>query len=247
MEDLNAYFRRINTQHVPTTDGIPDYYLLTVRMFRAAFPNGLPIDSADYTAACVFLDHEEYPHRAIAQILDFSFDLGYVDVLNALGFIEDNQARAREIARVEALLRPHGLDEWRREDEYGRPPDTFAASIRAIESDLGVRYPPSAAHLFSALSAIVGTSQHHGVFERGRLLASSAEVAAVQDDLGGRLIDGYLLPFLQVEQTQSPHVYGYDLADPMRNRIAVYSVHTIVHDWPNEEAFLHWIRSLKSA
>jgi hypothetical protein len=123
MEDRNAYFRRLNTQHVPTTDGIPNYYLSSVRMFRAAFPDGLPIDSPDYTAVCVFLDHEDYPHRAIAQILNFSFDLGYVDVLNSLGFIEDNEVRAREIARVEELLRPHGLEAWRSEDEYGRPPE----------------------------------------------------------------------------------------------------------------------------
>ena len=36
MEDRNAYFRRLNTQYVPTTNGIPDYYHSTVRMFRAA-------------------------------------------------------------------------------------------------------------------------------------------------------------------------------------------------------------------
>jgi hypothetical protein len=123
MKDRNAYFRRLNTQHVPTTDGIPNFYRSSVQMFRAAFPNGLAIDSPDYTAVCVFLDHEGYPHRAVAQILDFSFDLGYVDVLNALGFIEDNEVRTRETARVEELLRPHGLVEWRSEDEYGRPPD----------------------------------------------------------------------------------------------------------------------------
>jgi hypothetical protein len=122
MEDRNAYFRRLNTQNVPTTDGIPNWYLSAVRMFRAAFPNGLVIDSPDYTAVCVFLDHEGYPYRAIAQILDFSFDLGYVDVLNAMGVLEDN-VRAREIARIEELLLPHGLDAWRNEDEYGRPPE----------------------------------------------------------------------------------------------------------------------------
>jgi hypothetical protein len=123
MEDRNAYFRRVNTQHVPTTGGIPNYYLSSVRMFRAAFPAGLEIDSPDYTAVCVFLDYEDYPHRAIAQILDFSFALGYVDVLNALGFIEDDEVRAREIARVEELLRPHGLEAWRSEDEHGRSPE----------------------------------------------------------------------------------------------------------------------------
>jgi hypothetical protein len=123
VEDHNAYFRQINTQHVPTTDGIPNYYLSSVRMFRSAFPNGLQIDSPDYTAACAFLDHEGYPHRAIAQILDFSFGLGYVDVLNALGFIEDDKIRAREIGRIEELFGPRGLESWRSEDEYGRLPE----------------------------------------------------------------------------------------------------------------------------
>jgi hypothetical protein len=121
MEDQITFFRRLNTQHVRNTDGIPNFYLSSVKMFRAAFPNGLLIDSPDYTAVCVFLDHEDYPHRAIAQILDFSFDLDYVDVLNALGFIEDKEVRTREIARVEELLRPHGFEQWRSEDEYGGP------------------------------------------------------------------------------------------------------------------------------
>jgi hypothetical protein len=121
MEDPNAYFRRLNTEDVPTTDGIPNFYLSSVRMFRAAFPNGLLIDEPDYTAICVFLDNDEYPHRAIAQILDFSFGLGYVDVLNAMGFIEDAATRTREIARIEEVLRPHGLEAWRNEDEWGRP------------------------------------------------------------------------------------------------------------------------------
>jgi hypothetical protein len=121
-------------------------------------------------------------------------------------------------------------------------PAAFATTIRSIEAELGIRYPSSAAQLFSALSSIVGRPQHHGIFEHARLLVSSAAVAAVRNELGGRLIDGYLLPFLQVEQGQWPDVYGYDLADPTRNRIAVYSVHTIVHDWPNQDEFLNWIR-----
>jgi hypothetical protein len=70
------------------------------------------------------------------------------------------------------------------------------------------------------------------VFSSTRLLASSVDVAAVRDELGGRLIEEILLPFLQVEQGQSPEVYACDLADPTLNRIAVYRVHTIVHVCP---------------
>ncbi len=120
MEDRNAYFRRLNTERVPTTDGIPDYYLSTVRMFRATFPGGFAVDSPDYTAVCVFLNHEGYGYRQIAQILDFSFDLGYFTVLNVLGSIQDDVRRQAEIRRVEGLLEPHGLAGWRLEDEYGR-------------------------------------------------------------------------------------------------------------------------------
>jgi hypothetical protein len=114
----------MNTQYVPTTDGIPDFYLTPVRMFRAAFPSGLVIDSPDYAAVCAFLHHEGYGYRQIAQILDFTFELGYIDVLNALAFIEDAEIRAREIVRIEAALRPHGLVAWRSEDEYGQPRST---------------------------------------------------------------------------------------------------------------------------
>jgi hypothetical protein len=119
----------------------------------------------------------------------------------------------------------------------------FATALQGIEVELGVRYPSRAPELLSALSEIVGTSRHHGLFERGRLLITSADVAAEEFEVGGRLIEGYLLPFLRVEQGQPSHVYGYDLTDPARDRIAVYSVHTIVHDWPNQEAFLTWIKS----
>jgi hypothetical protein len=125
-------------------------------------------------------------------------------------------------------------------------PATFAAAIRAIEADLGLRYPSSAPELFLALSAIVGSSKLRGVFEQARLLVTSADVAAVRNEVGGRLIDGNLLPFLQVEEGQWPDLYGYDMGDPIRNRIAVYSVHTVVHDWPSPEAFLNWISATPS-
>ena len=121
-------------------------------------------------------------------------------------------------------------------------PASFATAIRKIESDLGVRYPASAPQLLSALSAIVGTPAQHGLFEHACLLVTSAEVAAVQNEVGGRLIDGYLLPFLKVEG-RWPEIYGYNLAGPLPNRIGVYRVHTIVYDWPSEDAFLKWIKT----
>jgi hypothetical protein len=111
----NAHFRRELLKHVPSTGGVPDYLLSTVTMLRAAFPTGVGINSPDYRALWSFLDHEQFTHRAVATALDFAFDLGYVDVLNAYAVIDDEALRAREIARVEGLLRPHGLERWRAE------------------------------------------------------------------------------------------------------------------------------------
>jgi hypothetical protein len=37
-------------------------------------------------------------------------------------------------------------------------------------------------------------------------------------------------------------VYGYDPTDPAQNRVAVYSVHTIVHEGLNQDSFLKWVR-----
>jgi hypothetical protein len=123
--DLNkaahdAYFQG-GPANIPTTHGIPYFYLSTVKMFRAAFPRGMTIDSPDYNAVCSFLDSQGYPYRAIAHILDFSFQLGYSDVLCQLGFITDEKFRSQEIARIQTLLRPHGLDSWLNEDDYGQP------------------------------------------------------------------------------------------------------------------------------
>ena len=115
MDERNTYFRQLHLQDVPSTNGIPNFYLSSVRMFRAALPTGLTIDSRDYNATCAFLASEGFPYRAIAQILDFSFNLGYVDVLNAPGIIGDDTFRRAEIQRMKDLLAPHGLEAWRKE------------------------------------------------------------------------------------------------------------------------------------
>jgi hypothetical protein len=117
--------------------------------------------------------------------------------------------------------------------------DSFEAAIRTIEAELRIQYPKSAPQLFSDLSAIIETSPHLG---NARLLVSSAEVAALKTEVGSRLMDGYLLPFLREGEGRFPNIYGYDLADPARNRIAIYRVHTIVHDWPSPQAFLKSIK-----
>jgi hypothetical protein len=119
MEDRNGFFRRLNLEHVPSTDGIPSFFISSVKMLRAAFPSGMQLLSPDYNALITFLDHEDFPYRAIAQMLDFAFNLGYVNVLNELGFIEDQLLRLREIRRMETLLLPHGLDAWRIEVKNG--------------------------------------------------------------------------------------------------------------------------------
>ncbi|MHB1155370.1 MAG: hypothetical protein ACYC26_00885 [Phycisphaerales bacterium] len=123
------------------------------------------------------------------------------------------------------------------------PPAYFTVALRAIEAALGVRYPPTAPRLLTELSTVVGTPKHHFLFERAHLLVTVADVTAPQDELGNRLIDGYLLPFMLDDQGQWPDIYGFDMADPVLERIAVFSVHTIVEDWASPTDFLHWIRT----
>ena len=116
MRRSNSSFRRELLKHVPSTGGVPDYLLSTVRLLRAAFPEGMVIDSPDYRALWSFLDQEGFTHRAVATAMDFAFDAGYVKVLNAYAVIEDRALRRQEISRVEELMRPHGLDQWRSEE-----------------------------------------------------------------------------------------------------------------------------------
>ena len=82
----------------------------TVQMLRTGFPSGIVIDSPDYNAIWAFFDRETWPDRAVASVLDFAFNLGYVTVLNAKGWIEDEALREREVLRIEQILSPLGLD-----------------------------------------------------------------------------------------------------------------------------------------
>jgi len=115
MAQSNAYFRRDLRKYVPCTGGVPNYLLSTVKMLRAGFPAGVAIDSPDYWALWSFLDEDQFTMSAVAAALDFAFGLGYVEVLNTYAVIEDELLREREIARIEDLLRPHGLEQWRAE------------------------------------------------------------------------------------------------------------------------------------
>lgn len=126
-----------------------------------------------------------------------------------------------------------------------RSPEEFASAIRAIEAELGVWYPPSAAALLAELAAMVETARPRGLFKEAHLLTTATEVAAIRNELGGPLYDGYLLPFLSDGRREFPHVYGFDLSDPARDRIAVYSVHTIVHNWAGPADFLGWAAAEK--
>jgi hypothetical protein len=121
-------------------------------------------------------------------------------------------------------------------------PEDFANATRAVEVELGVRYPPSAPGLLAGLAAILEKGHPHGLFKGARLLTTAAAVATTRDELGGPLHDGYLLPFLTDDgRGEFPDVYGFDLSDPARNRVAVYAVHTIVETWPSPAAFLAWV------
>jgi hypothetical protein len=116
LEERNAYFRQLRLLQGPYTDGIPDDLWSTVKMLRQAFPSDIAVDTKDYDAVCAFLDHEVWPHRAIAHAFDFAFDLGYVTVLNVMGGIADEKVRAQELSRMECLFLPLGLNAWRKEN-----------------------------------------------------------------------------------------------------------------------------------
>lgn len=119
-------------------------------------------------------------------------------------------------------------------------PEEFAVAQRAIEAELGVRYPETAPQLLAELSGIVGTAHYHRVLERARLLVITADVIAQRGELGELLIENeYLLPFMVEENGEWPDVYGFDAT----GCVAVYSVHTIVEEWESPAAFLHWVRT----
>ncbi|MEM1356018.1 MAG: hypothetical protein AAGH88_14180 [Planctomycetota bacterium] len=103
-------------KYVPFTDGVPTYLVSTVKLLQAGFPDGMKIDTPDYFALWSFLDNEEFTFRAIASAMDFAFNLKYKDVYNANGLIEDLAKREREIARIEAILKPLGLEACRAEE-----------------------------------------------------------------------------------------------------------------------------------
>lgn len=100
---------------------IPDAYIPSVCLLRTAFPRGIPLDSPEYTAICLFLDHEGCPPREIAHILVFSFDIEYADAINALEAMELDPDPKETIARMEQLLEPHDLQTWRT-DRQDNPP-----------------------------------------------------------------------------------------------------------------------------
>jgi hypothetical protein len=113
IEERNSYFRTLHLLAEPSTNGVPDSLLSTVRMLRGGFPLGVDIGSQDYDALCEFLRQEGWPDRALSSVLDFSFDLGYVSVLNAIGWIENVAVREQELQRIEQLLSHLGLEPWR--------------------------------------------------------------------------------------------------------------------------------------
>jgi hypothetical protein len=99
---------------------IPNIYLPTVCLLRTAFASGLPFDSPQYTAICLFLDHEGCPPRDIVHTLVFSFDIEYVDAINALESMEEDTSPTQTIAQMEQLLEPHGLQTWRNQRQEDR-------------------------------------------------------------------------------------------------------------------------------
>ncbi|MEM6471869.1 MAG: hypothetical protein AAF802_20080 [Planctomycetota bacterium] len=81
---------------------------------RAAYPDGIEIDTPDYVDVFAFLDSEGCSHRAVATAMEFAFDVDYYAVMASWPQTAEWPLPAA-IQRAESRLAPHGLDEWRAE------------------------------------------------------------------------------------------------------------------------------------
>ena len=100
---------------LPCTDGIPNHHVSTVNILRSAYPDGLQLGSENFVALFAFLDDDGFSHRAIAEVVEFAFDIDYYDVV--AGWPLGNREYQPEIQSVEQRLAPHGLAQWRAELE----------------------------------------------------------------------------------------------------------------------------------
>lgn len=108
--------RRELEKYTKVLKGIPLYLQSTVNMLRLSFPLSLEIDSENYFALWSFLENEQFTNRAIATVMDYAFDLNYLEVLNSYGGIPKSKKRDKEIERIKNILEKFGLEEWRNED-----------------------------------------------------------------------------------------------------------------------------------
>jgi hypothetical protein len=114
------------------------------------------------------------------------------------------------------------------------PTNDYPTAIDAIERALAIRYPPGAAVSLSELAALMDGPLFRESFPSARLLLVPAEVAEARATMLPSL-----LPFLHVPADSN--FYAFDLDSPGGRRVAVWSDHAIVADWPTFPKFVEWV------
>ena len=93
-------------------------------------------------------------------------------------------------------------------------------------------------HVIEKLTPVIATHAFRDRFPIARLLRTPFERKAVCET-----IPPALLPFMIEELPQWPDIYAFDLTDPERDRVVVWSDHAVVAEWNTLDEFLNWIRS----
>ena len=110
-------------------------------------------------------------------------------------------------------------------------------AIGGIEVALGVRYPASFHARVNELMTLAGSERFQQAFPATSLLLTAEEVRAARKEVGGRLV-----PFMR-SAAEHPDIYAFEPGgESSEPKVVVWCVHTTVHEWPDFEQFLAWVR-----
>lgn len=111
--------------------------------------------------------------------------------------------------------------------------------LRRVEAALGVRYPASFHARADELAALAVTASFQRALPATTLLLDADEVRSVREQVGSGLI-----PFMR-SAAQHPDIYAFEQGRAGEQpKVVVWCVHTTVHEWPDFDQFLSWVRAL---